>query len=518
MIQGIIAEHLEILGAVVRRLIGIRLVESIGKAGAFDRALGDAIHDRGLADIRHLQNGRHDVDHMGELVADAALVGDDLWPGNRHALPGAAEVGRYLLGPFERRVKRPGPRNRHVVIGVFRPPEIVEVLELNIHRHLDPVEHRHLVRGAVQRAFGRGSVVARDVDDKRIVQIAVGFDRIDHAADFSVGVSEVGRIDIGLPDEHFLLISRQLVPVLEQVRRPGCQFCRFRNHPKPLLVGKDRVAQLVPSVIEQLHAFDLFDPGRCRMVRRMGAAGGIVDEPWLRRCKRVQLRQIINRLIRHGGDQVEPLFRFRGINLGGVAEQVAGRPLAGVAPHEAVEVFKSHAGGPLVEGPHHADLETRRIVVLAEPGCAVAVILQDSPHRRLVFGDDRVVARKPGGLFRNHAEADRMVVAPSDQRRTRGRAERGRMHVGIAQTHFRNAVQRRGGNDPAKGRWCAIAHVIGENQQHVRRAFGRGDARLPERCRLQRIARDRATEGHTRCRQLQAVDHAGRGRRAGGCL
>ncbi len=44
-----------------------------------------------------LEDGRRDVDHMGELVADAALVGDDLRPGDGHALPRAAEVAAICL-------------------------------------------------------------------------------------------------------------------------------------------------------------------------------------------------------------------------------------------------------------------------------------------------------------------------------------------------------------------------------------------------------------------------------------
>ena len=47
-------------------------------------------------------------------------------PGDRHALPRAAEMRRDLLGPLEGRVEGPGPAHRHVRIGLVRTPGVVE--------------------------------------------------------------------------------------------------------------------------------------------------------------------------------------------------------------------------------------------------------------------------------------------------------------------------------------------------------------------------------------------------------
>ena len=80
-----------------------------------------------------------------------------------------------------------------------------------------------------------------------------------------------------------------------------------------------------------------------------------------------------------------------GIDRRGVAEQVR-LPLAGVAADEAVEVFEAHAGRPLVERAGLAGLEGRRVVVLAEPRGAVAVLLQDRADGRRILRDDAVVA------------------------------------------------------------------------------------------------------------------------------
>ena len=63
----------------------------------------------GCRDAGRFEDGRHDVDDVVELPADAAHVLDVAGPGHGHALRRPAEMRRHLLHPFERRVHRPGP-------------------------------------------------------------------------------------------------------------------------------------------------------------------------------------------------------------------------------------------------------------------------------------------------------------------------------------------------------------------------------------------------------------------------
>ena len=109
VVEALHAHHLEILGPVGRRRIGVGLVESVGHAHAFDRLLRDAVDHDGRRDAGDLEDRRHNVDHVVELLADAALVLDHLRPRDRHALARAAEIGRNLLGPFEWSIESPGP-------------------------------------------------------------------------------------------------------------------------------------------------------------------------------------------------------------------------------------------------------------------------------------------------------------------------------------------------------------------------------------------------------------------------
>jgi hypothetical protein len=109
VIDGVVAHHLEVLRLVPGRGLGVGLVEGVSEAHAFDRRLLDAVHRLRGGDAADFEDGRHHVDDVMELVADATDVLDVAGPRHAHALAGAAEVRGDLLGPAERRVERPGP-------------------------------------------------------------------------------------------------------------------------------------------------------------------------------------------------------------------------------------------------------------------------------------------------------------------------------------------------------------------------------------------------------------------------
>ena len=149
-------------------------------------------------------------------------------------------------------------------------------------------------------AFCARPVVAADVDDQRVVELAQILDRLDDPPDLVVGVGEVGGVDLGLPDEQLLLLETQAVPG-RQVSGQGVSFAFAGMMPEPLLVGEDRLAQLVPAVVEEVHRLDLVDPFLRRVVRRMGAAGDVVDEERLLGRDLLQLAHVADRVVGHGG-------------------------------------------------------------------------------------------------------------------------------------------------------------------------------------------------------------------------
>ena len=176
VIDGAIAEHLEVLRRVPGRGVGVRLVPGVHHAHAFDGALLDAVDRIGRRDAGRFEDGRDDVDDVMELAADAAHVLDVAGPGHGHALGRPAEVRRHLLHPLERRVHRPRPGRRKVREGPVGPPELVPE-ELVLDRHGNAIEGGELVRRAVEHAFGARAVVAADVDDQGVVELRRGLRR-----------------------------------------------------------------------------------------------------------------------------------------------------------------------------------------------------------------------------------------------------------------------------------------------------------------------------------------------------
>ena len=150
-------------------------------------------------------------------------------------------------------------------------------------------------------------------------------------------------------------------------------------------------------------------------------------------------------------------------------------PLARVAADEAVEVFKAQPGRPQVERPGLAGLPVGDVVVLAVPGGVVAVLLQDLGERPVALRHERVVAGEARGQFHDDAGVGAVMVAPAEQRGARGRAQRRGVELVVAKAVLRQPVHRRRRDRSAERGRRPEAHVIGEDDEDVRRAFRRFD-------------------------------------------
>ena len=146
----------------------------------------------------------------------------------------------------------------------------------------------------------------------------------------------------------FFSTCGEVVPVLENVRRPGFQLRVGRDHAEFLLVLEDLIAHLVPALVKEMQLADLVDPFLGRMMRRVRGARRVLDEERLARHRLVDAVQVIDRIVGHAGDEIPFRLAGKGIDLRRVAEQIR-LPLIRVAADEAVEVFKAHPGWPLVE-------------------------------------------------------------------------------------------------------------------------------------------------------------------------
>jgi hypothetical protein len=236
-----------------------------------------------------------------------------------------------------------------------------------------------------------------------------------------IGVGEIGPIDIRLPDEELLLVEAQRIP-FRQILGPRRQPRILGHDAEPFLIGEDLLAHLVPALVEQMHVADLLDPLGRRMMRRVSGARHVIDEPRLAGRDLLQLFHILDGLVGHCRFEIPTGIVEKGIDRRRIAEQVR-LPLARITADEAVEIIEAHSVRPLIERPGLARLIKRRVVVLAEPRGGIAVRLENGADRSLLDRNDGVVARETRRDLADDPEADGVMIASRDDRRSRRRAQ-----------------------------------------------------------------------------------------------
>jgi hypothetical protein len=129
---------------------GVRVVERVEEAGAVHRLLLDAVDELWLGQADGLQDGRADVDAVGELGAQVTAGLDPLRPCDDHRVPRPPQVARHLLAPLKGRVAGVCPC-RGEVRGRVNPTEgidtavLLDQLQLALGVEDDTVEERRLV-------------------------------------------------------------------------------------------------------------------------------------------------------------------------------------------------------------------------------------------------------------------------------------------------------------------------------------------------------------------------------------
>ena len=108
---------------------------------------------------------------------------------------------------------------------------------------------------------------------------------------------------------------------------------------------------------------------------------------------------------------------------------------------EPVEVLKSQAGWPAVEGPGGADVGLGRIVPLPEHGRRVAIATQDFRDEGGTARNDARVAGIPRAHLNNHPRTNAVVIAAGEQRCAGGTAKSCRVETSIGQTVDRQLLQ-----------------------------------------------------------------------------
>ena len=220
VVNAAVAEYLEILNVVVLRRITV--AQGTQHAAAFQRRLRNAVHHGGFGQPGRFQDGLGDVDHVVKLVAGLAFVSKAVGPVHNGAVAGAAPVRGHLLGPLIRRAQGVCPADRVVVVGLRRA-EVIDLgqQELGGFDFRHAVQHRHLVEGAVQGAFGRGAVVADDVVDQGVLEHAQVVEGVDEAPNLVVGLLEEAGVELHLAGQHRLQLGGHVVPGRDLVVASG---------------------------------------------------------------------------------------------------------------------------------------------------------------------------------------------------------------------------------------------------------------------------------------------------------
>ncbi len=433
---------------------------------------------RGCGNSGGLEDRRHDVDDVVPLLTDLTLVLDPVRPVHDDRVAGTTVVGGHLLGPGEGGIEGHRPAGGHVRVGRRAAPVIVV-----LHHEVDVralglvVEVGHLVVQTVHPAFGARPIVAGDVEDQRVVDLAQIFDRLDHPAGLGIGHVQVGREDLGLAGEELLLLCREILPVLD-VGRLGRELRGRRDDAELLLLLEDPFADHVPALVEAalLHV----DIGLRDVVRGMDGTRGEVDEERLVRGERLLEAHPVDRLGRHVVHEVVVRIVRR---LDAVLVAVdRRRPLVRLTAEEAVEFVEPLTVRPAVEGTGRADLPDRGLVPLAIGCGAVSVEAQHLADAGDIVGEHAGRAGEGGRHLGDLGLVGRVMVAAGLERLTRRRAEGGRVELVVHQPLAGELVEVRCVDHTAEGAGSAEADVVEQDDDDVRCILGRLD--LEDRRRL----------------------------------
>ena len=149
------------------------------------------------------------------------------------------------------------------------------------------------------------------------------------------------------------------------------------------------------------------------------------------------------------------------------------RELVGLALQEAVVAVKPARQRPLIEGTSDRRLLHRRQVPLADREGGIAVRPQHLGNGAGALGHRAGAVRKAGVPVREPAHADRVMIAPGQQRRAGRRAQRRGVEVGVAQAACGQPVDVRRLDRGAVAAEMRKAEVVEQDDQHVRRALAR---------------------------------------------
>ena len=286
-------------------------------------------------------------------------------------------------------------------------------------------------------------------------------------------------------------VGRQAVPLLHVGIVAG-QFGVRRHQLELLLLFENLGAVGIPAGVELagVPVGPLFGD----VVRRMHGSGSEVQE------KRLVRRDLFG----VGDHRPGPVHEIRGevvallrgglgFGLGVVAHQL-GVVLVGVATEESVVALESPPQRPPLIGPGGGHRLLRGQVPLAHAVGVVAAAAQDLRQEPVLERNVAVGSGIAGGSVGQARQVVGVVVTAGEDARARRRTQRGGVHVRKHQPVGGQCVDVRCRDGTSVTAEMAEAHVVDDDEHHVRGAVGGPRRSGPGRCGLVGGAADRSRE------------------------
>ena len=259
-------------------------------------------------------------------------------------------------------------------------------------------------------------------------------DFVDQPAHVPVGILREAGENFHLARVQFLFGVAERIPGRVRIGS-GRQLGVRRDDAEFLLALEGPLAVLIPAVVELALVF--VSPLLRDMMRRMGGAGGVIDEPRLVGVVRADGVQPLDGLV---GDVVREVVELPVFALGDAENRVVLGDdrivLAGGAGQEPPPVVEAPGLRPVLEGAGRPHLAARRHVPLAEAAGDVAVLLQDAGQRSATPRPCAGVAGERSRKLGDAAHAHAVMVAPGEQRRPGRRAHRRHVEGVVGQAHL----------------------------------------------------------------------------------
>ena len=169
MVNGAIAKHLEVLDCMT--VFGFGIIEGINHRRPIEWKLLGAIHHLWKRKANCFQYGRCDIYDVTKLRTDLSFGFDSFGPMHHHSVPRPSPVRSNLLGPLEGSIQSVRPANGIVRKRIWTSPVIDMIHHLGSSAN-NAIQRHHLIVSPFGSAFGTRSVIAYNVDEESVIQLA----------------------------------------------------------------------------------------------------------------------------------------------------------------------------------------------------------------------------------------------------------------------------------------------------------------------------------------------------------